>query len=413
MIYILIYAKKTNINKIQNFICKNHNQLCCPTCISKIKNEYYGKHKDCEIFLIKDIKDEKRNQLKNNIKCLNDLSNNLENSINKIKKLLEEININKENLKIKIQKIFTSIRNKINEKEEQLLLELENKFDNIFINQDILNKSEKLPNKIKILLEKGNMIEKEWNENKLNSLINECISIENSIKEINIINGIIKKCNLNRKILIKFSPEEKGITKFIESIDNFGKIIYNKFSFKKCPINISEDKKYIVNDDKGNIVTKTCKNSFVSIVCEYELEEPKEYKWKIKILKNYADNILIGVAPNDIDITNSLYTNYGWYICTSSSLFSGPPNNYCGKESNLKVIKEEVIVVMDINKRTLKFIIDNIDKGESYNNIPIDKPLVPVIFLYNVNDSVEIIECQIIFVFLIYNIYNILLFHVF
>ena len=128
-------------------------------------------------------------------------------------------------------------------------------------------------------------------------------------------------------------------------------------------------------------------------MCEYELEEPKEYKWKIKILKNHANNILIGVAPNDIDISNSLYTNYGWYICTSSALFSGPPHNYYGKESNLKVIKKEVIVVMDINKRTLKFIIDNIDKGESYNNIPIDKPLVPVIFLYNINDSVEIIEC--------------------
>ena len=48
---------------------------------------------------------------------------------------------------------------------------------------------------------------------------------------------------------------------------------------------------------------------------------------------------------------------------------------------------------MDMNKGTLKFIIDNEDKGDSYNDIPLDKPLVPVILLYDKNDSVEINEC--------------------
>ena len=47
---------------------------------------------------------------------------------------------------------------------------------------------------------------------------------------------------------------------------------------------------------------------------------------------------------------------------------------------------------MNMNKRTLKFIIDNEDKGESYTDIPIDKPRAPVIFLFNSNDSVEIID---------------------
>ena len=48
---------------------------------------------------------------------------------------------------------------------------------------------------------------------------------------------------------------------------------------------------------------------------------------------------------------------------------------------------------MDMNQRTLKFIINNEDKGESYTDIPIDKPLFPAVFLYYKNDSVEIIEC--------------------
>ena len=46
-----------------------------------------------------------------------------------------------------------------------------------------------------------------------------------------------------------------------------------------------------------------------------------------------------------------------------------------------------------MNKRTLKFIIDNEDKGESYSNIPIDKPIFPAIILYNKDDSIEIIKC--------------------
>ena len=47
---------------------------------------------------------------------------------------------------------------------------------------------------------------------------------------------------------------------------------------------------------------------------------------------------------------------------------------------------------MNMKKRTLKFIINNEDKGDSYNNIPIDKPLFPAVFLYEKDDKVEISE---------------------
>ena len=47
---------------------------------------------------------------------------------------------------------------------------------------------------------------------------------------------------------------------------------------------------------------------------------------------------------------------------------------------------------MNMPQRTLKFIIDNEDNGESYTNIPLDKPITPAIILYHINDSVEIIN---------------------
>ena len=45
-----------------------------------------------------------------------------------------------------------------------------------------------------------------------------------------------------------------------------------------------------------------------------------------------------------------------------------------------------------MKKRTLKFLINNEDKGDSYSNIPIDKPIFPVVLLSSLNDSVEILE---------------------
>ena len=49
------------------YFCKSHNQLCCAACIAKIKKNENGKHKDCDVCLIEDIKDEKKNKIKDNI----------------------------------------------------------------------------------------------------------------------------------------------------------------------------------------------------------------------------------------------------------------------------------------------------------------------------------------------------------
>ena len=103
---------------------------------------------------------------------------------------------------------------------------------------------------------------------------------------------------------------------------------------------------------------------------------------------------MVGVAPIDFDINSSKYDNCGWYFyCYNSTLYSGPPHKYSGKGTNLSKVNDEIIVVMNMKKRALKFIIDNEDKGESYTNIPIDKPLFPAVCLYHINDSVEILEC--------------------
>ena len=83
------------------------------------------------------------------------MSSKLEQSIKELKELFDNISENKENLKMKIQKIFTKIRNTLNDREDELLLEIDKKFNDLFFKEELIKESEKLPNKIKLALEKG------------------------------------------------------------------------------------------------------------------------------------------------------------------------------------------------------------------------------------------------------------------
>ena len=212
-------CKEENHDIELKYFCKTHNKLCCGACIAKLKGEGNGQHTDCNICFIKDIQEEKKNKLNENIKILEDLSNTLDKTINDLKIILEKIIENKDELKLNIQKIFTKIRNALNDREDELLKEVDEQFDKLYCNEDIIKKSEKLPNKIKISLEKGKIIDKEWSDNnKLNLLINDCINIENNINYINVINEKIKKIKANNNKMIRFSPKENGINEFISKI---------------------------------------------------------------------------------------------------------------------------------------------------------------------------------------------------
>ena len=146
------YCKEKDHLELFKFYCKNHNKLCCSSCICKIKNKEFGLHTDSDVCFIKDIKEEKKNGLKENIKKLEDLSNNINESINKINKIkiiYDKINEKKEELKIKVQKIFTKIRNILNNREDELLLGIDKNYDSSF-KEELIKEIERLPKKIEI-----------------------------------------------------------------------------------------------------------------------------------------------------------------------------------------------------------------------------------------------------------------------
>ena len=51
--------EENHLDKLEYF-CKTHNQLCCASCIAKIKKKGKSQHIDCDVCLIEDIKLEKK-----------------------------------------------------------------------------------------------------------------------------------------------------------------------------------------------------------------------------------------------------------------------------------------------------------------------------------------------------------------
>ena len=313
------------------------------------------------------------------------------------KEIIQKIEKEKDDLKLEIQNIFSKLRNAINSREDELLLEIDNLFNSKFFDGDLIKKGEKLPKQIKLSLEKGKLIDKEWDNNNIYSYINDCINIENNIKIINKINERIKNYKINNKQKIKFIQKDSKLNDFLDKIKSFGKISYhNKYSLRNCPINTFEKRKFIITGENNNIIIKTSENGYYSgTICEKELDKSiEEHKWKIKILKSKSKDIMVGISTNAYNFSEANYDTCGYYLnlCSSPKLYSGPPYNYSNLNTILGKINDELIIVMNMKKRALKFVINNEDKGDSYTNIPIDKPLFPAIILYNHNDSVEIKE---------------------
>jgi len=127
---IATLCKEKNHRDELNFYCKNHNSLCCGICISKIKRDGYGQHTDCDVCMIETIIEEKKNKLNENLKFLENISFAIEKSMEELKNITVKINKEKENLKLKVSKIFTKLRNALNDREDELLLDIDNKFMN-------------------------------------------------------------------------------------------------------------------------------------------------------------------------------------------------------------------------------------------------------------------------------------------
>ena len=178
---------------------------------------------------------------------------------------------------------------------------------------------------------------------------------------------------------------------------------FSECVWKECPDEISEDRRYSVDEENSRIATRVCKYGRCIIVGNTALPLDKVTSWSIKILKskdNDGRGIYIGVAPSDINQNG--YDNFnkcGWYFeCCGLALYSDSPHKYWNKEYGPRKEKngeyvhtgDSVGVVMDAAKGELSFVVNGVNFGVAYEGISLDKPLVPSVTLENEGDSVEL-----------------------
>lgn len=178
------------------------------------------------------------------------------------------------------------------------------------------------------------------------------------------------------------------------------------FSWRKCVEGpVSYKRMYSVSPGSPCVATKVHRYGDTTLVGNIVLPASGSAAWNVKLCatghKSLADGVYVGVAPYDIDQNeDDNDRKCGWYIrCFDMALFSGPPHYYkekkhsggTGRGPHLDV-GDEIKVFFDANPErlgTLSFKYKDTFDRPAYENIPIDKPLAPVVLLYWVGDSVE------------------------
>ena len=372
--------------------------MCCAACLCKIKENGHGQHFYCYVCSVNKIKEEKKNKLLENIKYLEQYSGNIEDSLNKLKEIYEQMNKSKEEIKQKIINEFTKIRNLINEREDKLLSELDNIYEKEYFKEDIIKKGEKLPQHMKGFLEKGKELAKKWDDKeiKLITKINDCLNIENNIKNIIEINKNIENFK-SKKINIKFSLIDNQIINLSETINQIGEV-YNeegedlKFKFKAGTNYNTSNNGLIATKHNGGDDWNCV------IIGEKEIPKNRKSKWKIRINKNKERNknyndIYIGIGPNAFK--GNLYSEC-WSIYSSCyhkvqlQLKQTNNSNYNNHQEDLK--EGDIIeVIADRIKGDLSFSINGVNYGTAFSNIPKDETLFPTIILYEQGLIVELV----------------------
>jgi len=288
-----------------NFYCKDHDKLCCASCLCKIKEKNYGQHAECKVCFIEEIKEDKKNEIEDNIKILEYFSKRMIKTIEQINIIYDKLDENKEKLKLEIQTIFTKIRNVLNEREDKLLLELDNKFNEIYFKQDLPKKSKKLLNEINILINKGMLIYCKWRDEKLNLMIHDCIQFEDKVLNIYSVNETFKISDKLKNFQIKFMQEEENnINSILDMIKNFGN--FNEINFLFIESNIIDNDdfvKYIINWVNPNKISKT------KLLYSLSRNGDKIYKFH-KLCNNKGNTLTLFHIEDGNKV--GIYTNISW-----------------------------------------------------------------------------------------------------
>ena len=361
-------CKENNHNIKLEYYCKTHNKLCCGLCICKIKGNGNGEHNDCDIYLIKDIKAEKKRKIKDNI-------NELEKSIKDLKLNLDK---EKDKLKSDIKNTFDKIRVKLNDREDILLSNVDKYFNDNFYYENIIKKD----NEFKSLLDNNELMNNNLeNDYKLNEFIYNCINIEKKLKDINLIKEKIEEKHKTEKFNIKFNNNINNLFIYIDKfgcLSNFESLILND------EYNIKKFNKLILKDrvaDNMNLLYRSSRDGL-------------KYLNIIKAINNKSNLIFLYLTENDRIFGAYIKTKLENININGSKKYYKDENAFVFSINNnkkYKILISEYAISFD-NKNYI--LIGNKNNNGFYysDNIINDKQLINGDKIYDFSENSELTE---------------------
>jgi len=147
-----------------------------------------------------------------------------------------------------------------------------------------------------------------------------------------------------------------------------------------------------INDKRA---TKTGQTKWDTCILGNQQVSSGVYVWTLSIVHSIKSYIMVGISPANINRKDQqLYTKCGWYFyCNNSTLHSGPPTSYSNRSySNTGQLSQDatVSVKLDVDRKTISYIINGMDYGVAYQNIPTQGKLCFCVLMSNANDTVEL-----------------------
>jgi len=112
--------------------------------------------------------------------------------------------------------------------------------------------------------------------------------------------------------------------------------------------------------------------------------------FKVKILNRGDATFVIGMALN-IKVESLNYDSSGWYLHGRDGTLYSQQGDFSRPYATILNDQSEIAVLFDHEKRQISYVIDGINKGIAFSNIP-PGDLYPALKIYGVGISIEIIS---------------------
>lgn len=350
-----------------SLFCVTHGVPCCPGCAQD------EKHKSCQIVPAQE-KEEGAGPAETRPEGIAEASERAGQALETIQNAYDDVSQKRDELQRRIREFFSFVKDEVARREAQMLMDVERCWDEKYDYSDLILQASERIDSVREATEKGDC--------------DGCVQILRDICE--------KASQVEgRAFELEFSADNNEVK---ASIDAFGSVGYH-CGFKPCPDGTVANKRYAVSGAYREVATKVEVNGCWSAAIG-DTAIPRSggaVKWAVRPVNAQDGLFMVGVAPANIDLNEDLpHMTSGWYFYCKEAMFYSNPYAHrrttkYKKWSDAVKVSKEVGVVVDTGNRTISFVVANECLGPSYVDVSFDRPLVPAVCLYKINDSVKLL----------------------